>query len=593
MISLLLLLSHPAPAQRASIAQTYTKHEYRIPMRDGVKLYTAVYVPKNADAKHPIMLDRTPYSAGPYGAEKFPSRFDGSPKFVENGYIFASQDVRGRYMSEGKWEEIRPINAKPGTTQTDESTDAYDTVEYLVKNVPSNNGRVGLWGISYPGFYAAAALANSHPAIKAVSPQAPVTEWFFGDDVHHNGAFFLQDNFDFYFGFGYDLPAPAEDHPNIEGFGSRPDAREFFLNLGAAINADKRFYKGRIPFWLDICNHEAYDEFWKARSTARFLTNVKAAVLTVGGLFDAEDMYGPWDVYAGIEEKNKGVKNHLVVGPWTHGGWAGGTGASYAGYKFGTNTSSDFRENIEFPFFDAYLRGDGKFDQPKVQVFDTGANVWRNFAEWPPTKETKPFDLYLAGNGQLSESGPPAGSDRYEVDPTDPIPYQPGVITRRRASYMGEDQTFLKDRKDILRYSTPVLDRDLRLCGPVVADLKLSTTGTDADFIVKVIDVTPEGAERLVRWEVMRGKFRKDFSKPVPFKPNTVDRVSFKLNPLFHTFLKGHKLMIHVQSSWFPLIDLNPNKFCNIYKAEAGDYQKATISIHRGTDGSRIRFGKL
>lgn len=539
------------------------------------------------------MLERTPYSAGPYGENKVPSRFDGSQKFVENGYIFAYQDVRGRYMSEGKWEEIRPINARAGTKQTDESTDAYDTVDYLVKNVPSNNGRVGLWGISYPGFYAAAALTNTHPAIKAVSPQAPVTEWFFGDDVHHNGAFFLQDNFDFYFGFGYDLAAPAEDHPNIEGFGRRPDAREFFLKLGSAINADKLYYKGRIPFWLDICNHESYDDFWKARSTARHLTNVTAAVLTVGGLFDAEDMYGPWDVYAGIEEKNKGVKNHLVVGPWTHGGWAGGTGASFAGYKFGANTSTDFRENVEFPFFDAYLRGDGKFEHPKVQVFDTGANEWRNFAEWPPVKEAKPFDLYLAQSGSLTEKPPAVGDDRYKVDPADPIPYQPGVITGRRSSYMGEDQTFLNSRKDILRYETSELKEDLKLCGPVIADLKVSTTGTDADFIVKVIDLTPEGAQRLVRWEVMRGKFRKDFSKPVPFKPNTTDSVKFKLNPLFHTFLKGHKLMIQVQSSWFPLIDLNPNKFCNIYKATPDEYQKATISVHRGPNGSKISFGRL
>lgn len=592
----------PAPFQDGG----YKKYEYNIPMRDGVKLYTAVYVPVNKPGKHPMLIERTPYSAGPYGANRIPRGFGGSSKFVDAGYIFVNQDVRGRFMSEGKWMEIRPQNPKKSPKDTDESTDAYDTVDYLVKNVPSNNGRVGFWGISYPAFYAAVAGINSHPAIKAISPQAPVSEWFFGDDVHHNGAFFLQDNFDFYFFFGYDKPNPAEDHPQIEPMGPRSDAYKFFLELGSAINADKKFYKGRFPFWLDICNHDAYDDFWKARSMPPQLKNVKCAMLTVGGWFDAEDGYGAFDTYRHAESQNPGADNWIVVGPWSHGAWAGGGGNRLGKLNFGSpaELGQYFREEIEFPFFDTYLRGDGKLKRPEAEMFETGNNVWRKFEQWPP-KQMKPYTLYFGGNKSLSDK-PVAGLggtpfDQYVSDPSNPVPYAPGTIRSRPSSYMVEDQRYLEGRDDVLTYQTGVLDKDVTIAGPVIADLFASTTGTDADFIVKVIDVYPadapaplSNAQIQIRAEVMRAKFRNSFSKPEPMTPNKVEHVNYKLVDVLHTFKKGHRIMVQVQSSWFPLVDRNPNKFCNIYKAQPQDYQKATIKLYRTPQyPSAVKFGVL
>lgn len=587
----------PAPKVEAPqrTADLYEKLEFRIPMRDGVKLYTAVYVPKNKSVKHPMMIERSPYGSGPYGPTAIPGGFGGSQKFVEAGYIFVNQDVRGRHMSEGKWMEIRPLTSKwKDPKDIDEATDTYDTVDFLVKNVPNNNGRVGFWGVSYPGFYAACAAAKSHPAIKAVSPQAPVSEWFLGDDVHHNGAFFLQDNFDFYFGFGYDMDTPAPRHPQIEGYGQRADAYKFFLELGSAINADTKYYKGRIPFWNDICNHPAFDEFWQARSTPSHIKDVKCAVLTVGGLFDAEDLYGGWAVYKGIEKNNPGIVNKLIVGPWSHGGW-GGSGQNLNGMDFGQATGPYYREEVEFPFFDAYLRGDGKWDFPEARVFNTGANQWKSFTAWPPA-EMKPYSLYFQDSNGLSDESPAQSnaSDAYESDPANPIPYQPGTIRRRSSGYMNADQRFLADRKDILRYQTATLDADITLGGPVNADLYISTTGTDCDLIAKVIDVEPDGTERLIRWEVMRAQFLDGFSKPRALKPGQVEHVKWTMPDMLHTFKKGHKIMVQVQSSWFPLIDRNPHIFTNIYKAKPEDYKKATITVHRSMNApSSIRFGRL
>lgn len=571
----------------------YEKLEFNIPMRDGVKLYTAVYVPKDNAEKHPILIERTPYSSGPYG----PGRIGGlgSKKFVDAKYIFVNQDVRGRFMSEGKWMEIRPLTSKgQDPKDIDEATDAYDTVEFLIKNVPNNNGRVGFTGVSYPGFYASCAAARTHPAVKAVSPQAPVTDWFMGDDVHHNGAFFLQDNFDFYFFFGYDKIGPATDHPQIEGFGSRPDAYKFFLELGSAQNADTKYYKGRIPFWNEICDHPAYDAFWQARSTQNYLKDVKCAVLTVGGLFDAEDLYGAFATYQGIERANRGIQNNLIVGPWSHGGW-GGAGSNLGGMEFGQPTGQYFRDEVEFPFFDAYLRGDGKFDFPEAKVFNTGANVWRSFDAWPP-REAKPYDLFFHEDGQLNDDRPAesTASDSYESDPAKPVPYQPGTITRRNSSYMVADQSFLKDRTDILRYATEPLAADVTVGGPVTADLQVETTGTDCDLIAKIVDIQPDGVQRLVRWEVMRGQFLDSFSKPRALKPGKIEHIKWRLPDMLHTFKKGHRIAVHIQSSMFPLIDRNPQSFTNIYKAKPEDYKKATITVHRSMNNpSFIRFGKL
>lgn len=590
----LLSASCTASAPQRSLADLYTKMEIRIPMRDGVKLYTAVYIPKDTSEKHPMLIERTPYSAGPYGANRLPFGLAGQ-KYIDARYIIVEQDVRGRYMSEGKWVEIRPLTSKwKDPKDIDEATDSWDTVDYLVKNIPNNNGNVGFTGVSYPGFYAACAGVHSHPAVKAISPQAPVTDWFMGDDVHHNGAFFLQDNFDFYFFFGYDHAAPAPDHPQVPPMGPRPDAYKFFLEAGNSQHLGEKYYQGKIGFWQEICDHPAYDAFWQARSTQNFLTGVKCAVLTVGGLFDAEDMYGAYATFHGVEKHNPGTLNSLVIGPWSHGGWEG-SGQGLGPMKFGSATGTYFRDEIEFPFFDHYLRGKTAVDMPKARVFNTGVNTWKSFAAWPP-KEAKPYTLYFQADHGLSSAAPTSaqGSDSYVSDPANPVPYQPGTIRNRSTTYMVANQSFLDGRTDILRYTSAPLTEDLTLTGPVTADVKMSTTGTDGDLIAKIVDVSPEGDEQLIRWEVMRCQFLDSFSKPRALRPGKVERVTWKLPDMLHTFLKGHRVAIHVQSSMFPLIDMNPQTFTNIYKAKPSDYKAAKVTIWRSkTNASSITFGRL
>lgn len=567
----------------------YRKLEFQIPMRDGVKLHTIAYVPTHTTGDKPMLLERTPYSAGPYGERAMPpQRFGGSSKFIENGYIFVFQDVRGRFMSEGTFEEIRPLRSLQGDSNaTDESTDTHDTADFLLKNVPNNNGRIGVWGISYPGFYAACAAANTHPAIKAVSPQAPVSEWFFGDDVHHNGAFFLQDNFDFYFGFGIDKDAPAARHPQIEGYGNRPDAYQFFLEKGSPQDLERTYFKGRIPFWLDIINHPHYDDFWKARSTPRHLKNVKAAVLTVGGWFDAENLYGAFDTYAHVQKLNPGVTQHFVVGPWAHGAWAGGEGARYAGLEFGGTPSTWFREEVEFPFFERHLRGVGSKAIPKVQMFNTGRNQWRTFEQWPPTG---------AVETRRTLSSAKSKTDEYVSDPASPVPYMPGTLRGRNSTYMVADQTFAVSRPDVLNYEFPVQEKELTIAGPVFADLSFTTDATDLDFIVKVIDHYPAdhptlaGQMRLVRAEVMPARYRSSFERPTPLTPGRADKVTVRLPDVFHTFQPGHRMVIQIQSTWFPLVARNPQVFGNPYTIPVKDYRKAKVEI--GSQ-SVIRFGAL
>jgi putative CocE/NonD family hydrolase len=584
----LLLLGCASPVQEPA----YKKLEYRIPMRDGVKLHTVVYVPTHTSGKSPILLERTPYSAGPYGEQAMsPQNFGGSRKFIDAGYIFVQQDVRGRFMSEGKFEEIRPLRSLQGDAKaTDESTDAYDTAEFLLKNVPNNNGNIGVWGISYPGFYAACAAANSHPAIKAVSPQAPVSEWFFGDDVHHNGAFFLQDNFDFYFFFGLDMDKPAPRHPQLEGYGPRADAYKFFLEKSSPDDLERTYFKGRIPFWRDIIEHPNYDDFWKARSTPRYLKNVRAAVLTVGGWFDAENLYGAFDTYQHLRKLNPGLIQHFVVGPWSHGGWAGGTGQRYAGMDFGSATSTWFREEVEFPFFERHLRGIAGAKIPKAQLFNTGRNVWKSFAEWPPT-DAKPSSLVLRDATPL---GPQ--KDRYVSDPASPVPYQSGTIRGRNSTYTVADQSFVKDRPDVLTFAFPPQTGELTMAGAVEADLTFTTDATDLDFIVKVIDQYPAdhptlgGQLRLVRAEVMPARFRASFETPTPLEPGKPQRVTVRLPDVFHTWRTGHRVVVQIQSSWFPLVARNPHVFGNPYKIPVSEYRKANVTVDLS---SAIRFGKM
>ena len=601
------LLLRLAVAQPVQSTTGYTKIEYRVAMRDGVRLYTSVYVPKGKPGLHPILLERTPYSAGPYGTNAR-SDFDGSLKFQQAGYIFAYQDVRGRYMSEGQWENVRPP-LKPGESGTDESTDTWDTVDFLVKHVPENNGRVGLWGISYPGFYAAIGAVHTHPALKAISPQAPCSDWWIGDDVHHYGAFFLQDNFDFSAWFDVPRSGLETDHRGIDVDRDDLSAYDFYLNAGTSEGLNQLYAKGRIPYWEELEDHPNYDDYWKARSLPSNFKDVHCAVLTVGGWFDAEDMWGALHVFQAGETNNQVKENYLVMGPWYHGMWADGTGRVFNDLDFDADTSADFRDNIEFPFFDRYLRGGGEDAPAKATVFETGRNEWHRFAQWPPAN-LRPFPLYLDSN-QLLVTEPPStqGDDSYVSDPARPTPYLPefAVSRERPTSYMVADQRFAESRSDVISYRGPVLDEDLQVAGPIDVDLWVRTTGTDGDFVVKVIDAWPKdstavspkgvsmaGYEQLLRGDVFRGRFRNSFEHPEPFVPGQPARIHFKMNDVYHTFLKGHRIFVQVQSSWFPLVDRNPNQFVDTYRATPDQFVSATVTILHGPEQqSKITFGKL
>ncbi len=608
----------PAPS---GVKDRYVKSEHRIPMRDGVKLYTVVYAPKDASQKYPILMTRTPYSAGPYGAEAYRPSLGPSPAFMREGYIFVYQDVRGTFMSEGDFEDVRPhIPNKKSPKDIDEASDTYDTIEWLIKNIPNNNERVGVWGISYPGFYTATALMDAHPALKAASPQAPVADLFVGDDDHHNGAFFIFDCFSFSTFFGMPRPEPTPNQFKNADY-ITPDAYKFFLELGPVANAQKKYFKGKNKYWNDVTTHGTYDQFWQARNALPHLKKVTPAVMVVGGWFDAEDLYGPLKIYQTIEKNNPGAKNILVMGPWSHGQWARGNGDSLGAVGFSSNTSAWYRENVEFPFFNFYLKDKGELKLPEATMFRTGANEWKSFDQWPP-KDLQSLSIYFQEKGKLSFDPPPnsQGSaesfDEYVSDPAQPVPYTNVMTNSRGTGYMLEDQRFASRRPDVLVYQTAPLAEDLTLAGPITADLFVSTTGTDADFIVKLIDVysdkepdnapnnsphglnsemaTTGGFQMLVRAEVMRGKFRKNLSKPEPFTPGKPDEVKIALNDIHHTFKAGHKIMVQVQSSWFPLVDRNPQKFVDIYHASESDFQKATQRVyHSARMSSQLKVGVL
>src|SRR5215468_6090441 len=600
-----------------SIKDGYEKSEHRIPMRDGVKLYTVVYAPKDASRKYPFLMTRTPYSAGPYGEDAYPPSLGPSAAFMEEGYIFIYQDVRGTFMSEGEFEDVRPhIPNKKSPKDIDESSDTYDTIEWLVKNIPNNNGRAGVWGISYPGFYSATALMDAHPALKAASPQAPIADWFVGDDDHHNGAFFLFDCFDFNMFFGMPRPEPTADQFKSFELGT-PEAYKFFLELGPVANAQKNYFKGKNKYWNDVTTHGTYDQFWQERNILPHLKKITPAVLVVGGWFDAEDLYGPLNIYETIKKNNPGAKNNLVMGPWSHGQWARGNGESLGAVHFDSNTSAWYRENVELPFFNFHLKDKGELKLPEATVFRTGENEWKSFEQWPP-KDLQSRSLYFHEHGKLSFDPPKASGesfDEYVSDPAKPVPYTNATTDSRGTGYMIEDQRFAARRHDVLTYETAALSDALTLAGPGAADLFVSSTGTDADFIVKLIDVFPDkelnnsspgvnsrsaqkthmsGFQMLVRAEVMRGKFRNSLSKPEPFEPGKPDEVKIALNDVLHTFKSGHKIMVQVQSSWFPLVDRNPQKFVDIYHATEADFQKATHRVyHSAQMSSHLKVGVL
>ena len=615
----LVFVSAAAHAQRGfPIRERYTKADFLIPMRDGTRLYTVVFSPKDTSRTYPVLMQRTPYSVY-YGSDQFPGGLGPSRRFMEEGFIFVYQDVRGTYMSEGEYANVRPLlTGKAAPKDFDESTDTYDTIEWLIKSVPNNNGRVGMWGISYPGFYAAAGAVRAHPALKAVSPQAPIADWFLGDDIHHNGAFFLLDNFAWEMDTSFDRPRPQprQTSPSTGLRYNSNDSYRFYLDLGPLKNANARFFKGEIPFWNELMAHETYDGYWQARSLLPHYRHIRPAMLFVGGWFDAEDLSGPLNLFKAVHRNSPGTANFLAFGPWSHGGWAFGDRDSFGDIPFREKTGPYYREQIEFPFFNYYLKGIGAPPSNKAQVFATGSNQWMAFDSWPP-RDLKSKSLYFQPGGKLTFA-PPTGdrspqaqtaSDAYVSDPANPVPYigTASASVRRRNEYMIADQRFASKRSDVLTYQTEPLTEDLTIYGPITADLFVSTTGTDADWIVKVIDVTPEdaterdsasggvnmaGYQRLVRADVLRGKFRNSFTKPEPFVPGKPTRVKYDLPDVCHTFLKGHRLMVQVQSSWFPLVDRNPQKFLNIRQADESDFQAATNRLfHTPALPSRIVLG--
>lgn len=589
----------------AWIRDNYTKMERMIPMRDGIKLFTSVYLPKDNSEKHPILLRRTPYSAGPYGENNFGNYWDTYQRlYFRENYIMVVQDVRGRFMSEGNFMDIRPYNDHKTGTQTDEASDTYDAVDWLVKNIPNNNGNVGAFGISYPGFYATMTALSGHPAVKAVSPQAPVTDWFMGDDFHHNGAFMIMDGFSFYSGFGKPRPKPTMQGP--DGFPiPGQDNYDFYLHTGT-LKDFARIMGDSISFWKDLYAHPNLDDWWKARNPRNFVEHIPATTntLVVGGLFDAEDVFGAWNLYKAIEQKGKN-NNRLVIGPWFHGQWGGrADGSSLGNIRFGSKTAEWYQNNIEVPFFNFYLKGKGDVAKlPEATVFFSGENQWKQLPQWPP-QQMQSQQLYLQQNGGLSWSKPAQTNSftAYTSDPAKPVPYTEDVHLSRTREYMTDDQRFASRRPDVIVFQTDILDEDLTLGGPLYADLFASLSTTDADFVVKLIDVFPNdftypsnqpqpnrsvggsypmaGYQMLVRGEVMRGRFRKSFEKPEAFSPGKVEEVKFYLPDIAHTFKKGHRVMVQIQSSWFPLVDRNPQKFVNIYEASAADFQKTDVKIY-------------
>jgi len=582
-----------APAPKQAIPPSYQGSRVRIPMRDGVCLDTYILAPSGSNHSYPILLNRSPYDPALQWLRQ-------EPEFLKAGYIFVTQSSRGRYNSDGEFVQMRPQNDhKTSPTDIDESTDTFDTIDWLVKNIPNNNGRVGLRGISYNGFYAAVGMIDAHPALRAVSPQAPQADWFLGDDTHHNGAFLLASSFNWLIACdrrsaglrtcGFDFKPPTED-----GY-------QFFLSLGPLSNIDRQYFHGDSPEWQVMMTHGTYDALWQKRNLLPHLRDIKPAVLAVSGWYDANNLYGALHVFDAVRHNSPSTSARIALGPWTHGQWSGDPGESVGPLHFGSATGTYFVRNIELPFFESYLKGKGRSDLPVASVFDTGSMSWSSFDAWPP-KQSKKESLYLGSHGSLSigkpaakAAGTAAGYDQYVSDPAKPVPFVPDHGLDMDADYMARDQRFSANRPEVLTYESEVLTRDLTVAGPVAPRLIVSTSGTDSDWVVKVIDVHPsDGFEELVRGDVMRAKFRKSFTTPVPMKPNEPTPIDFTMPDVYHTFKKGHRILVEVQSSWFPLVDRNPQQFEDIYTAQAADFRPATQRVfHTAEYASRIEMNVL
>lgn len=595
----LLLCPGPAPAQQPDLQATHSKREVMVPMRDGVSLFTSILIPRDATTAHPILLRRTPYSCGPYGPDAYPRSLPNQlRRHVAAGYIVVCQDVRGRYRSEGEYANVRPyLPVKTKRTDIDETTDTWDTVDWLVKNLDEDNGRVGISGISYPGFYAWMGTIDAHPAVVATSPQAPVSKWMAGDDFYHNGAFLLPHAFNFYGSFGWPRPAPKTEPDRPYDLGT-PDEYDFFLELGPLSNANARHFRHQVAFWDTLALNNHWNDYWAARDVLPHLKDLRPATLVVGGWFDTENLYGALNSYQAAERQSPGGKNTIVMGPWFHGQWNATAGDSLGAIAWGSATSQFYTDSIEGPFFDHWLKGGPAPDLPEALMFDTGAKQWRRFDAWPP-RGVEDAKLYLQPGFRLAFAPPGAtdrGYDEYVHDPDRPVPYTAETVRWYNPAFMLEDQRFAARRPDVLVYESDVLTEDVTIAGPIDVSLVASTSGTDADWVVKLIDVFPDslgrgprapgaaplgGYQMLVRGDVLRGKFRKSLAEPEPFVPDAPTAVAFTLQDAFHTFRAGHRIMVQIQSSWFPMIDRNPGVFMDIFQAKAADYRKTVQRVWR------------
>ena len=573
----------------------YDKTEHKVAMRDGAELFTIVYRPREVADPVPVMLFRTPYSIGPYEAGEYRNPLGPSAEFDRAGYVFVFQDVRGQFMSEGDFEVIRPLAPRPkGPATADESTDNYDTIEWVLANVEGHNGRVGQWGISYPGWQTVMGMVDAHPALAASSPQASPSDMFIGDDWHHNGAFRIMYSFSWLAGNARRRDAPTDSRAGAFDYGTN-SGYDFFLEAGAASNIDDLYFHGDVPAWNDFMEHDTYDDYWQRQNALRYLSGIRHPILNVAGWFDTEDFYGPMSIYRTIEAENPGMENTLAAGPWLHGGWRRMLGDHLGCIEFGDETSITFQREVQFPFFEHHLRSADGWMPHEAFVFETGTNVWRRHESWPPAG-VEPVALHLGEGGTLTFDGPPGpgGSDSYVSDPDNPVPFSAEERTTLGHLWKVEDQRFASARPDVRVYQSEPLQEDMTIAGPILADIFVSTTGTDADWVVKLIDVYPDdapdspfcevpmgGYQMHLAGEIMRGRFRNSFEHPEAMVPGEVTPIHINLRDRYHTFKAGHRIMVHVQSSWFPAYDRNPQQFVNTYRATPDQYVSAEQTVYR------------
>ncbi len=587
-----ILVNRSAAQERVDWTTKVTRQDVMIPTRDGVKLHTAIYTPIGRREPMPFILNRSPYGVlSGVDAKGFPGSLYAFRELIDDGFIIVLQDILGKSRSEGTFVMLRPPRNSKDPKAIDESTDTYDTIDWLLKNVPNNNGKAGMMGVSYMGWTTVMAMLDPHPALKAVSPQASPADMYLGDDFHHNGAFRLS----YAMEYAFAMERGAEVKPFEFG---TPDTYQWYLDLGPLINVEEKYGGAKLPTWVDFVSHPNYDGFWKRQAFAPYLTKVTVPTLNVAGWWDQEDFYGPLRIYELLERHDTHNQNFLVVGPWNHGGWAAGKGDSLGRVSFGSETGRYFREKIQLPWFRFYLKGQGKIDLAEATTFEPGANRWVSHTSWPERTGTAVKNLYLQPGGKLAWTPPAPGAAfaEYLSDPADPVPYRkrpvdPTLGFGGWTTWQVQDQRFLTGRKDVLSWTTPPLDQDVVVSGSIVARLFASTTGTDSDWIVKLIDAYPEpdpadpkmaGYQLMVMGDVLRGRFHQGFEKPVALAADAVVPYTVDLHSVDYRFLKGHRIMVQVQSSWFPLIDRNPQTFTpSVFEAKRGDYRPATQRIYQ------------